>query len=80
MTTLAQLQRHVQGYKRKPLKLHLLRIAVLKKASAACFCGVFWLRPKFVSGPVSAVRPVNQRGSFRVTPFCLSIKVNHRAS
>lgn len=47
MTRPAQLQRRVLGYKRKPLKLHLLGIAVLKKAGA-CFGGVFWHRSKNV--------------------------------
>lgn len=81
MTRPAQLQRRVLGYKRKPLKLHLLWIAVLKKASTACFGGVFWHRPKIMypSGPVNAVRPVNHKGSGWHC-FFKSIKVKHRPS
>lgn len=65
VTRPAQLQRRVLGYKRKPLKLHLLWIAVLKKASTACFGGVFWHSPKIMypSGPVNAISPVNQKQS-----------------
>lgn len=39
MTRPTQLRRRVLGYKRKPLKLHMLWIAVLKKASPAYFGG-----------------------------------------
>lgn len=54
VTRPAQLQRRVLGYKRKPLKLHLRWIAVLKKASAACFGGIFW------HGQKKYRRPLNQ--------------------
>lgn len=39
MTRPTQLRRRVLGYKRKPLKLHMLWIAVLKKARPAYFGG-----------------------------------------
>ena len=42
----AQLQRRALGYNGKPLKLHLLWIAVLKKASATCFCCTAWHGPE----------------------------------
>lgn len=65
VTRPAQLQRRVLGYKRKPLKLHLLGIAVLKKASAACFGGVFWHGAKimFPSTPCQSWHSSQTSGS-----------------
>lgn len=59
VTRPAQLQRRVLGYKRKPLKLHLLGIAVLKKAS------VFWHGAKitFPSTPCQSWQSSQTSGS-----------------
>lgn len=63
LTRTAQLHRHVPGYKGKHLKLHLFWTAVLKKARAVYFGGIFWQfqKPCFVSGVSPVVFEASQR-------------------